>query len=103
MSNKELSHLEIEEIIKSNENVVIIDVRSYAEYKSNHIYNAINISLDEINLITRTVYYKDTLIFLYCASGLLSDDAKDILIKMGYKNVYNIGGIYNWTKYIYIK
>lgn len=103
MSNKELSHLEIEEIIKNNTNVVIIDVRSYAEYNSNHIYNAINIPLEEITVIARTVYYKNTLIFLYCASGLLSDSAKDILIKMGYKNVYNIGGIYNWTKYMYIK
>lgn len=71
----------------------IIDVRSEAEYKSGHIESSINIPLDNIEKIK---YKKDEKIIVYCASGRRSKMAADKLISLGYKNVYDMGGISNW-------
>ena len=35
-------------------------------------------------------------IITYCRSGSRSRTASNTLIKMGYKNVYDLGGIINW-------
>lgn len=101
--NKKLTHKEMEEIIKNDDNVFIIDVRPQNEFESNHFFNAINIPIENIMSITNKVFYKNSYIFIYCASGLLSGDAKNKIEKLGYKNVHNMGGIYNWTDYLYIK
>jgi phage shock protein E len=39
---------------------------------------------------------KDAPIFVYCRSGNRSTSAASILVNLGYKNVYNLGGINNW-------
>lgn len=71
----------------------IIDVRSEAEYKSGHIESSINIPLEKIDEINLNKKIK---IIVYCASGRRSKLAADKLIEMGYKNVYDMGGISNW-------
>ena len=83
---------EANELISNN--AVIIDVRSSIEYESGHIVNAINIPVDNIGSVD---YDKDTVIIVYCASGVRSDNAADALIDLGYTNVYNLdGGLINW-------
>ena len=78
---------------------IVIDVRTSVEYDSGHIENAINIPYDvikdKINEITED---KDTLIKLYCRSGRRSGIAKDVLDKLGYKNVTNEGGYEEFKK-----
>ncbi|MDN5322530.1 MAG: phage shock protein [Clostridia bacterium] len=39
---------------------------------------------------------KDTKIFVYCRSGNRSKTASELLIKLGYTNVYDMGGINDW-------
>ena len=73
---------------------VVIDVRNSEEYDTGHIRDAINIPLDNIDSIT---YDKDTVIIVYCASGMRSANAAKTLINEGYTNVYNLdGGLINW-------
>ena len=73
---------------------VIIDVRTGAEYASGYIDSAINIPVDNISSID---YPKDTVIIVYCASGIRSAKAAETLIDLGYTNVYNLdGGLINW-------
>ncbi len=74
-----------------------------SEFRSNHIIDSINIPLHNIEKITSIVPLKDTYIFVYCSSGLISEKAQNKLRKIGYKNAYNMGGIYKYTKYIYIE
>ena len=76
------------------QNAVVIDVRSSDEYATGHIEGSINIPVDNIGSIT---YEKDTVIILYCASGMRSSNAAETLVDMGYTNVYNLdGGLINW-------
>lgn len=98
-----LTHQEMEYIIRNDKDAIVVDVRPFNEFKQCHFIGAINIPLDDIFSINKIVNYKTTNIFLYCASGLLSDDAKYKLEKIGYINVHNMGGIYKWTDYLYIE
>lgn len=73
---------------------IVIDVRSDEEYKSGHIKGAINIPVDEIKNVT---YNKDETLIVYCASGVRSANAVNILADMGYTSLYNLdGGLLNW-------
>jgi len=90
-SYKTITENEANELISNN--AVIIDVRSSIEYESGHIVDAINVPVDNIGSID---YDKDTVIIVYCASGVRSANAADTLIDLGYTNVYNLdGGLIN--------
>lgn len=81
------------ELLK-NENTKLIDVRTTDEYETNHIDGAISIPLSEINNIT---FSKETNIIVYCQSGRRSKQAATELLNLGYVNVYDFGGINNWS------
>lgn len=78
----------------NNNKVEIIDVRNMDEYNTGHIANAKNVPLEGIDNIS---YDKNTIIILYCASGMRSMKAAEKLSEMGYTNLYNLdGGLLNW-------
>ena len=70
----------------------MIDVRTLEEFESGHIEDSSNIEWQEISSITDTIN-KDQKIYLYCRSGRRSQNATNILIDLGYKDVTNLGGI----------
>ena len=75
---------------------ILIDVRTAAEYKAESIDGAINITVDDIgNAIPSMFENKNTKIIVYCRSGNRSATAAQTLIDLGYKNVYDLGGINN--------
>lgn len=83
------------------DSVVIVDVRTNEEYNETHIQDAINIPLDEL---TETkikkideLNSKENIILVYCASGKRSKQAAQKLADMGYINIYNFGGLNDWT------
>ena len=76
------------------QDAVVIDVRTADEYNSGHIDGSINIPVDNISTID---YDKDTLIIVYCASGMRSSNAAKTLVDLGYTKVHNLdGGLINW-------
>lgn len=76
----------------SNEPLVI-DVRSVQEFRGGAIPGAINIPLDELpeHINKLGGYSRD--ITVYCASGARSSYAQQMLMKVGFTNVKNGGGI----------
>ena len=80
------------EIIDSG--AVLIDVRTSEEFNREHIPNAVNIPLDQLDTIG---YSKDTKIIVYCQSGMRSREAVNKLADIGYTNLYDLdGGLLNW-------
>ena len=76
---------------------IILDVRRPDEYAAGHIPNAINvpnenIGTDEISQLPD----KDQLIMVYCRSGRRSKEAAEKLVKLGYTNIVEFGGIIVW-------
>lgn len=74
---------------------VIIDVRTSAEFAMGHIHGAINIPLDQLDSAIHAVkgIDKNSHILLYCRSGRRSAVARGALIKQGFLNVHDGGGI----------
>ena len=76
---------------------IILDVRRPDEFAAGHIPNAINvpnesIGTDEIPELPN----KDQLIMVYCRSGRRSKEASEKLVKLGYTNIVEFGGILDW-------
>ncbi|MCL2408481.1 MAG: rhodanese-like domain-containing protein [Oscillospiraceae bacterium] len=77
--------------------VIIVDVRSSAEFADGHIENAVSLPLDQIRDYAESVIPdKDQTILVYCRSGNRSRTASYELIALGYTNVYDFGGINGW-------
>lgn len=73
---------------------VWIDVRSYLEHKIDHIEGDIRIPHSDIlEEVSEQFPDKTTQIHLYCASGVRSGKALNVLKEAGYTNVFNEGGI----------
>ncbi|MCI6974009.1 MAG: rhodanese-like domain-containing protein [Oscillospiraceae bacterium] len=74
-----------------------LDVRTAQEYSEKHIPGAINIANESIG--TEDISElpdKDQLILVYCRSGNRSKQASEKLVKLGYTNIIEIGGINSW-------
>lgn len=74
---------------------VIIDVRTPAEFAASHIPSAINLPLDRLETGIHSVsgVSKQSPILLYCRSGRRSALAREMLIRQGYSNVSDAGGM----------
>ena len=85
------------EIMDSQEDYTILDVRTQDEFDESRILDAILIPHDEItekaeDLLTD----KDQLILVYCRSGRRSKLAAEALVELGYTNIKEFGGIIDW-------
>lgn len=88
---------ELEEKLKNNENMIILDVREAAEYAFNHIQNAISIPLGELDERLHELK-KETEIYVICRTGSRSDLAAQKLTENGFSNVSNVvPGMSQWT------
>lgn len=78
--------------------VIILDVRTLSEFDSGHIPYAISLPIDEIeDTVQGIISNKDQIILVYCRTGNRSDTAAAMLVDMGYRNVYDFGGIVSWV------
>jgi rhodanese-related sulfurtransferase len=70
---------------------LIVDVRTEPEFSSGHIRGAVNIPL---NLLPARIMSlkKEHPVITCCASGMRSAQAKSLLQKAGFSEVYNGGG-----------
>lgn len=72
---------------------VLLDVRTPDEYREGHIPDSVNVALQSMDRVVSVAKNKETPLFVYCYSGSRSRQAADMLQRMGYSNVNNIGGI----------
>jgi len=83
--------------LSKDENIVLLDVRSEEEFEEKHIEGSILIPIyvleEKVNM---EIPDKNTRVFVYCKSGKRSTEASEILVNLGYKNVYNIEGLDYW-------
>ncbi len=87
----------IKELMERHADCLIIDVRNPSEYKAVHIQGVINIPLNQIkNSIGKFTSDKNKPIYVHCAYGNRSREACTILVKMGYTDITNLGGIIDW-------
>ena len=84
-------------LMDTESDYVIIDARTTEEFVEGHIKDAILIPEYEIaNRAKKELADKEMLILVYCRSGRRSKIASEELVKLGYKNVKEFGGIIDW-------
>jgi rhodanese-related sulfurtransferase len=88
---------EAKQIMDSEEGYIILDTRTQEEYDEAHIPGAIVIPHDEItDRVEEELTDKDQLLLVYCRSGRRSKLAAETLVKLGYTNIKEFGGIIDW-------
>ena len=84
-------------LMDTEQDYVIIDARTEAEFAEGHIAGAILIPEYEIAARAEgELPDKDALILVYCRSGRRSKIASETLVALGYTNVKEFGGIIDW-------
>ena len=82
---------------------IILDVRRPDEYAAGHIPGAINVANESIGTAEiPELPDKNQLIMVYCRSGRRSKEASEKLVKLGYTNIVEFGGILDYTGEIVI-
>lgn len=72
---------------------IVVDVRSHKDFDKGHIEGAINIPL--ANLREKAGQFsKDQSLVVHCNKGVTGNAAQNVLINLGYRDVYNLSGGY---------
>ena len=95
---KQISMQEGLELMESDSDYILLDVRRIDEFEEGHIPGAINIPNESIG--TEEIAQlpdKNQTIYVYCRSGNRSKQASQKLVKLGYTNIIEFGGILDYT------
>lgn len=96
-SYEQITPAEAKEIMDEREDYIILDVRTQEEFDEAHIDGAILIPDYEITAKAENILKdKNQLILVYCRSGRRSKNSASELVKLGYTNVKEFGGIIDW-------
>ncbi len=96
-SYKKIGPEQAREMMRQDDSHIIVDVRRQDEYDAGHIPGAILIPNESIgDERPEELPDPDQIILIYCRSGNRSKQAAQKLFDMGYKNIYEFGGIIDW-------
>ena len=97
-SYSQISQEEANLMMEKDDGHVVVDVRRQDEYDAGHIPGAILIPNESIGTEQpEELPDLDQVILIYCRSGNRSKQAAQKLFDMGYTNVFEFGGITDWT------
>jgi rhodanese-related sulfurtransferase len=93
LNAKDISQVELQTLMNSEEKPLLIDVRSEDEYADGHIAGAINIPYKELEQrLEELLGAKDSQIILYCRSGRRAGIAKETLEQNGFMQLDHLSG-----------
>ena len=95
---QQITQEKAKEMMQAEDGHIIVDVRQQDEYDRGHIPGAILIPNESIGTEKpKELPNLDQVILIYCRSGRRSKEASQKLADMGYTNIYEFGGIIDWT------
>lgn len=90
-SQPHVTAVEFKKIMDSEEEFVLVDVRTSAEYDAAHLPGAMHINRGLIEWVApKKIQDTDAKIYVYCRTGARSAFVTERLIEMGYTNATNI-------------
>ena len=94
---RQISMNEAVKMMRDEKDYIILDVRRPDEFAEGHIPGAINVPNEEIGTAEiAELPDKSQLILVYCRSGRRSKEASEKLVKLGYTNIVEFGGILDY-------
>ncbi|MBR1689547.1 MAG: rhodanese-like domain-containing protein [Oscillibacter sp.] len=91
-----LSPEEAKRRLEEDDTILLLDVRTQKEYDGGHIPGAVCLPNEEIKAEMPVAFDQGAEIIVYCRSGRRSAQAAEKLRRMGYTNVWDLGGILDW-------
>lgn len=82
---------ELNDLVRSGENYVLIDARTTSQYENAHIETASNIPHSKLRSMVKDLN-QDAIVITYCNKGVTGNAAQNILINNGFMKVYNLSG-----------
>ena len=101
----QVHHIKPEDFLKKiteNQQAQILDLRDSQEYELRHIPGAVNIQPTDLFFLedVRTQLFASDTLYIYCRIGKVKDVAA-LLLKNGYRVIYNLkGGSVAWDEYL---
>jgi rhodanese-related sulfurtransferase len=97
MAKGDAQDINVDDLLKIKEEVVLLDSREHDEYNISHIPSAKWVGYDDFSIERLDGIDKNSKIVVYCSVGYRSERISEKLMKEGYKNVYNLkGSIFKW-------
>ena len=95
---RKLSCEEAHAFLTSHPEASLIDVREEPEYITGHVADAQLLPVDEITAETaaETAPEKTGPVLVYCRTGRRSREAAQKLDRLGYTEIYDMGGLVGW-------
>ncbi len=87
---------EVLEKMENDEDFLLLDVRTEAEYREGYIKGALLLPVQELEERIGELP-RDIPVVVYCKGGTRSRNAADMLIENGFAAVYDMGAITSWT------
>lgn len=95
---KVITSEEAKKMMDTKEDILILDVRTEEEYKEGHLKGAVLIPVTELaERATAELADKNQTILVYCRSGNRSRQASELLVDLGYTNIFDMGGLNAWN------
>ncbi|PLS15834.1 hypothetical protein CVD28_20205 [Bacillus sp. M6-12] len=91
-----INNEELKEKLKSDEDILLLDVRESAEYMFNHIPNSKSLPLGELESRMNELD-KDRKTYVICRTGSRSDLAAQKLAEQGFKVINVVPGMSEWS------
>ncbi|MEO0543680.1 MAG: rhodanese-like domain-containing protein [Pseudomonadota bacterium] len=97
---QEVTAQQAHQLLQSNPDIVVLDIRTGREFRSGHIEGAININYFDRNFRDQIARLDGTKTYImHCAAGGRSDASIRILRDAGVTNVYHMdGGSTEWKR-----
>lgn len=94
---KSISKSKLKKLILNEQKVVILDVRSHEEYEIQHISNARNVTIEQLENANFTIE-NDVLVVTVCGKGGGRSESAAKSIQSNHSNVvyYLEGGTFGW-------
>ncbi|MFM9837611.1 MAG: rhodanese-like domain-containing protein [Cyclobacteriaceae bacterium] len=88
---------EVKALMAKGEKITIVDTRAPEEFKVSHLEGARFLDYGSYTTDDLKKIPSNTKVIVYCSVGYRSERVGEKLLKLGYKNVFNIyGGIFEW-------
>lgn len=82
---------------QSSDNVVVLDVRTDAEWNEQHAEGAVHWNVEKIKAGQMPPIAKDKEIYVYCRTGNRAQQAIAIMQENGFEDLTNIRGMTDWV------
>lgn len=99
VSAKDISQTELQQVMKNDDQIVVLDVRTVEEFEEGHIPSAVNIPHKELEArLAELSGAKNTQVVIYCRSGRRAEVARQVLEKNGFSQLDHLSGDFNeWS------